>query len=422
MKNKGLFRQVAFNRLSSPEQLDTLLQVTTPRGWIALAGVGILLASALGWSIGGRLPTKLLGQQCILVKNGGINILTTAASGRLSDLAVEAGDSVTRGQIIGRLEQYDLLQKIAAGEARLKEVQAQYKQALALAGQGGALGAATAAQQTRQLTHQLAAADDKARLLKERIDSQSALYEQGLITKQTLIASQLELAATRLEADTVRSQFKQLEVARMEAKKRSDNEVVTASNQLEDVRRGLTLMLREAKNFTSIVSPYTGRVLEVKAAEGQLVERGTHLVSIESAGADVNEIEAYVYLPASEGKKISHGMRVEISPSTAKREEFGFLPAFVASVADYPSTDQGLMRVFGNDKLVQQLSGAAAPIQVVAALKPSSGNVSRYQWSTRAGPPFALQSGTACSASIILSEQRPIALVLPILKNVMGLN
>lgn len=420
MKNKAIFRQVAFSRLSSPEELDTLLQVTTPRGWIALAGVGLLLFTALAWSIGGRLPTKLLGQQCILVKNGGINILTTSASGRLSDLAVEAGDTVTRGQIIGRLEQYDLLQKIAATEARLQEVQSQYEQAQVLAGQSDVLSRATIAQQTEQLNHQLAAAEEKARLLKERVESQRALVEQGLITKQTLIASQLELAATRLEGDTVRSQFKQIEVTRMEAKKRSDNELVTNKNELEDVRRSLTLMLREAKNFTSIVSPYSGRVLEVKAAEGQLVERGTHLVSIESAGADVNEIEAYVYLPASEGKKVSNGMRVEISPTTAKREEFGFLPAFVASVADYPSTDQGLMRVFGNDKLVQQLSGSAAPIQLVAALKPSSGNISKYEWSTRAGPPFALQSGTSCTASITLSEQRPIELVIPLLKKLVG--
>lgn len=422
MKNKGLFRQAAFSRLSSPEELDTLLQVTTPRGWIALAGVAILLAGALAWSIGGRLPTKLLGQQCILVKHGGVNILTTAANGRLSDLAVEAGDTVTRGQIIGRLEQYDLLQKIAASEARLKEVQAQYDQALVLAAQSATLGDATLSQQSQQLKHQLASANEKARLLTDRIESQGTLFEQGLITKQTLIASQLELAATRLEADTVRSQFKQLDVNRMESKKRSDNEVVNAKNQLEDVRRSLTLMLREAKNFTSIVSPYSGRVLEVKAAEGQLVERGTHLVSIESAGADVNEIEAYVYLPASEGKKIGNGMRVEISPSTAKREEFGFLPAFVASVADYPSTDQGLMRVFGNEKLVQQLSGANAPIQLVAALKPSSSNASHYEWSTRSGPPFALQSGTACIASITLSEQRPIELVIPVLKKFAGLD
>ncbi|MET3131147.1 HlyD family secretion protein [Oxalobacteraceae bacterium GrIS 1.11] len=419
---KGLFREVAFSRLSSPEQLDSLLQVTSAKGWIALAGIGILVLTALLWAALGKLPTKLIGQQCILVKNGGVNILTTSASGRLSDLAVEAGDLVTRGQIVGRLEQYDQLQKIKASEARLMEVQHQYDQALLLAAQSLVLRNASAAQQSQNLDRQLGSAKQKIKLLTERIGSQSSLYEQGLITQQTLIASQLELTNTELEEENVKAQFKQLELSRMEQKKGSDNEVTQARNQLEDVRRGLTLLLREAKNFTAIISPYTGRVLEVKATEGQLVERGTPLISVESSGIDINEIEAYIYLPAAEGKKVSGGMSVEISPSTAKREEFGFMPAYVVSVADYPATDQGLMRVFGNEKLVQQLSGTLAPIQILASLKPSPDNPSHYKWSTRSGPPFSIQSGTACSATITLSEQRPIELVLPILKKAVGLD
>jgi HlyD family secretion protein len=105
-----------------------------------------------------------------------------------------------------------------------------------------------------------------------------------------------------------------------------------------------------------------------------------------------------------------------VSPSTARREEFGFLRASVTSVADYPSTDQGLMRIFGNEKLVQNLIGGLPPIQIRATLIPSSSSLSRYQWSTRSGPPFSIQSGTSCSAAITISEQRPIELVLPILK------
>lgn len=422
MEKQGLFRQVAVNRLSSPEELDNLLQVTSPRGWIALAGIGLLVVTAVVWSIGGRIPTKLVGQQCILVKSGGVKLLTSAASGRLSDLAVEAGDRVTRGQIIGRLEQYDQLEKVSAAEARMKEAQHRYDQAVALATEAEALRAATMAQQAQNLVHQIAAARERSRLLKERIETQSSLYDQGLITKQTLISSQLELAAVKLEIETTQGQAKQLDVTRLEAKKQSEMELTQLKNQLDEARRNVAELLRDTKTFADVVSPYTGKVVEVKAAEGQLVERGTHLISVEPTGVDVNELEAYVYLPASDGKKVAGGMRVEVSPSTARREEFGFMPAFVASVADYPSTDQGLMRVFGNDKLVQQLSGTVAPIQIVAALKSSATNPSRYEWSTRGGPPFTLQSGTSCSASITLSEQRPIELVIPVLRKFAGMD
>jgi HlyD family secretion protein len=58
----------------------------------------------------------------------------------------------------------------------------------------------------------------------------------------------------------------------------------------------------------------------------------------------------------------------------------------------------------------------------VAALKSSASNPSRYEWSTRDGPPFTLQSGTSCSASITLSEQRPIELVIPVLRKLIGMD
>src|SRR4051812_28031989 len=50
-----LFRQAALDRLSVSEALDTLMTVTGPRSWIALAAIGLLLAAALAWAIGGRL-------------------------------------------------------------------------------------------------------------------------------------------------------------------------------------------------------------------------------------------------------------------------------------------------------------------------------------------------------------------------------
>ena len=36
-----IFRKVALERLSSPEQLDQLLQVTDPKGWMALGALAL---------------------------------------------------------------------------------------------------------------------------------------------------------------------------------------------------------------------------------------------------------------------------------------------------------------------------------------------------------------------------------------------
>lgn len=48
--NKTLFRQKSIERISSPEQLNDYLRVTTPTVWVALAAVILLLAALLVWS------------------------------------------------------------------------------------------------------------------------------------------------------------------------------------------------------------------------------------------------------------------------------------------------------------------------------------------------------------------------------------
>ena len=48
---RQLFRQVALERLSSPERLDELIEVTTPRLWLVLLGAGALFLAAVGWGV-----------------------------------------------------------------------------------------------------------------------------------------------------------------------------------------------------------------------------------------------------------------------------------------------------------------------------------------------------------------------------------
>jgi HlyD family secretion protein len=62
MDSTRLFRKVALDRISSPEQLDQLLQVTAPRNWLALIAVICLLGVAISWAFTGQLLTTVSGQ------------------------------------------------------------------------------------------------------------------------------------------------------------------------------------------------------------------------------------------------------------------------------------------------------------------------------------------------------------------------
>jgi hypothetical protein len=58
----SIFRKESLERLSSPEQLDQLMQVVRLRNWIPLASLGTLVGLALLWSILGRIPITATGK------------------------------------------------------------------------------------------------------------------------------------------------------------------------------------------------------------------------------------------------------------------------------------------------------------------------------------------------------------------------
>lgn len=58
-EKKSIFRQKAMDRVSSPEELDHYLQVTSPGIWITLAAIILLLTGVFFWGIFGRLETEM---------------------------------------------------------------------------------------------------------------------------------------------------------------------------------------------------------------------------------------------------------------------------------------------------------------------------------------------------------------------------
>lgn len=98
-----LFRPEALERLSSPEQLDRLVQVTSPMGWLALLTTAVLLLSVVAWGFLGRLPLTVAGPG-VLLRQGGLHTVPVMVPGQLVDLLVEPGDVVSPGQVLARLQ------------------------------------------------------------------------------------------------------------------------------------------------------------------------------------------------------------------------------------------------------------------------------------------------------------------------------
>ena len=54
-RGSGIFREKSLERVSSPEELNDYIRVTTPSVWIVLAATVVLLVGMLAWSVFGRV-------------------------------------------------------------------------------------------------------------------------------------------------------------------------------------------------------------------------------------------------------------------------------------------------------------------------------------------------------------------------------
>ena len=96
------FREEAVARLSRPEPLDHRLQVTAPREWMVLAGVGLSLLASLVWAVSGSVE-RSLAVGAVLVRPGERAAVTSPVSGDVVGILAEIGDTVEAGQAIARV-------------------------------------------------------------------------------------------------------------------------------------------------------------------------------------------------------------------------------------------------------------------------------------------------------------------------------
>src|SRR5436190_1804635 len=123
-KSQEIFRPKALERLSSPENLDQLMQVVSPKDWVPLVVLGSLLVLALTWSAVGSVPTAVTARG-ILIHPRRVVELQTLGNGRIDSLRIKTGDYVRKGEAIGHIDQFDLRRRIEEDRIQLADLQAQ---------------------------------------------------------------------------------------------------------------------------------------------------------------------------------------------------------------------------------------------------------------------------------------------------------
>ncbi len=410
-----IFRKVALERLSSPEQLDQMMRITNPKGWIALVSIGILLVCAVFWSIWGSIPDKVMGQG-ILVKSGGEFIISANGTGRVQDIFFSPGDTVQVGQVVALIFQEGIIAQIENARSKIEDLNEERDRIVQFGTEETGLEGQSIEQQRQTIQQNILKLTERVKWLNEKIENQKTVVEKGLITRQELINTQEELSAAQHNINEEQNNLKQLAIKEVQIANQQKRELAAADLKISEAERDLKQLQNELSEKAKVVSPYMGRILEISVDKGVMINQGSRMMGIELVGKQIKNLEAVLYFSPGEGKKIQLGMNARIAPSNVQIEKYGFMKGIVTYVAEFPSTSQGMMRVLQNEELVRGLSMGAAPIEVRADLIPDPRTPSGYKWSSSKGPSIKINSGTLCSATVTISEEPPYNLVVPLFK------
>lgn len=415
MPDRSIFRKAALDRLSSPEQLDRLMQVTDPRGWIALAGLCVVILSAGVWSVAGRLPTTISGQG-ILLSASGIREVESVGSGVISEVRVEVDDVVEVGDTIALIEQPRLEQRVEQARERLRILRETRDRQARFTATNVQLETESLDREREDLERRMEVLEERIAWLEDRLSSEEEALELGLITPQSVQNTRQQLEGARGERVGLTLQIQNNELQRLLLENDSSRTMSEIESRIQEAEGQLESLQLELRQSSRVVSTYHGYVREIRTDVGQIVNAGQAVASVEMVDAP---LEAVIYVP-TEGKRIERGMPARVSPVTVRREEYGFLMGEVVFVSPQPATPEGMRRTLGNEILVQQLAGMGAPFLVRIDLVEDASTPSGFRWSSSQGPPTRVESGTTVSVEIVVEEERPISLVVPIFRSALG--
>jgi len=412
-----IFRQASLARLNSPEQLDTAITVTQPRGWLAAIMIGIILLLIFIWSLIGSIYTRVNGQG-ILIRSGGMIRVVSTTSGQVQEMVAEVGSFVKQGQIVARIHQPELLNQIHNLKADMDDAHRAHNKLVDYHSKNIAATKKNLDVKRLHLNQQLKSLEKRKLFFKDLLKKQDKILKRGLITPSEIDRTYSQLNPIIDEINSINLAFNEMEISFLDMKSQADREILAGDNHLDELMRELRRQESSFRLNSLVHALNTGRVVEVRANNGDVIDVGSTILILENP---TQKMEALLYVDPADGKKIKAGMEIDISPSTVRVEEFGSILGLVTHVSKYPASPDVIHQTIPNQAFVEELLALGVPIEVHADLIPDDRTPSGYKWTSSTGPVVTVQVGTMVECSVRVKDRRPITLVLPYLKKILGI-
>ena len=415
---QDLFRRTALDAMATPESFSEILRVTSPSDWAVFVGVFLLIASAGAWGWFGSI-TRTADGRAVLIRSGGVVSVNAPGAGQIVEFKIRPGDPIRAKQVIARISNPVLAGQVRLAEDALAEARREAERTVQLRTDTARLKGAAIDREKSNLEREIATLQEQGRFAAERVEQQEQLFAEKLTTKQTLVDAQEKATAIQNDIARHRAQIEQLQADQFAAEAAPQDTNAEAMERVDDLARRLDGLRQELRQTTVIASPCEGEALEVKTYLGAVTTVGSPLITIQPRE---RTLEALAYVPSSQAKLVRAGMEAELSPSTVRREQYGYLRATVTAVSDFPLSPTALTRRFENESITTAMTMDGPVTEVRLALYPETGEASGYRWSSAKGPNVTLSSGTLCDVMIITQRQRPLSLIIPLCKERLGIS
>ena len=415
MDRTRLFREASLDRLSTSERLDRTLAVSSPKGWLALVILGGMTASVFVWSVLGEVSVFVRAPGILLGRGGVIVDAVSTGNGALGGVLPAVGDQVEEGSVIASIVDPEA-EELHRTAVALVDEHVRALQVLRAAREAeSVVRAENLARQRRRYETMEQSARESVEVAREFLEAHHRFLAEGLIARADLERSQRTFDTAQRELFGILRERDDLEYAELQRQNEQAAEIAEQEASLEAAKRGVSEL--EARLAThEILAPVTGRVAEVKAAAGAVLSTGAPVLSIRPA---TETLEALIYVPPADGKRIAPGMEALVSPSSARKEEYGSIRGRVAEIAAFPASRQGMVAVLQSPELAEAFSVDGPPYAGRVSLDADPLTASGLAWTSSRGADRTVSSGTLVDVEIKVESRPPITLVAPALRQLL---
>ncbi len=414
MSGRNIFRKEALRSVSSPERLDERIVMLSPKLWLGLLSVLLVMVIAGIWGLFGRIDTQVQGAG-ILMKAGGIRAVTAKTSGIVQYLNVGVNDPVKQGQVLGVVEQPVLEMEIKQLAEKFLVLQKHFDEILEKEKENSVIRQ----DYFRKIRNISDTTIKKLSSIQTHLREIAGIYkglrEKGITSK----VSYYQMLQNTINAEVNVTQQKgnkfKLPLEHFDFKYQQEKTIFEMLKEIKLIKNEFEIKRITYITKALLISPVTGTVIGVGKKPGDGVSPGETIFNIMNNTFDELTLDGYI--PIESAKKVKRNQLVYVSPTNLEPQRYGYILGLVKEVGLYPETSQTLETSLKNNNLIEFLkSGNSAVIKVEVELLPDPESDDDLRWSSRPPAGVSIVAGTPCNLSVVVERRPPITYVVPWLK------